>query len=139
MANQIIIHGLSRRPSLAREVEKIAQVVLRFFYLQSKELDIIFLGNEEMVSLKKSYLPRKSGPANTLSFPAGDEFPQLPNQPAPLGEVFLNSDLTQYRVEEITPLLIHSILHLLGYHHEKERDKIEMDRLASKVTEALRR
>ncbi len=139
MGNRITVHGLARRPGLAREVEKIAQTVLAFFQLQSKELDIIFLGDEEMVSLKKHYLPKKSGPANTLSFPAGDEFPQLPNQPAPLGEVFLNSDLTRYQIKEIVPLLIHSILHLLGYHHEKERDKIEMDRLASEVAEALRR
>jgi rRNA maturation RNase YbeY len=139
MNNRVSVYGLVRRPRLCRTVQKIAQAVLRHFRLRSKTLDIIFLSNKEMVVLKRRYL-HTAGPANTLSFSSpNDDFPH-PNEPREiLGEVLINADLTRYQISAITPLLIHSILHLLGYHHKQERDKIKMDRLALRVSRALKR
>ncbi|MEK7094068.1 MAG: rRNA maturation RNase YbeY [Patescibacteria group bacterium] len=139
MDNRIFVYGLSRRPSLRKKVEKITHIVLGYFNLRTKTLDITFLGNREMVLLKRRYLKKKTGPANTLSFEPGVRFPEPKGFPEALGEVLINTDLTEHKIQKISPLLIHSILHLLGYHHEKERDKIEMDRLTDSVIKALER
>jgi len=137
MANRIIVYGLNRRPHLRLSVQKIAQLVLGHFRLQAKTLDITFLKNPEMVALKRQYLKKKTGPANTLSFEPGERFPGPKNSHESLGEILINSDITAYKIQNISPLLIHSILHLLGYHHEKERDKMEMDRLTQRVEKAI--
>lgn len=139
MANRIFIYGLGHRPRRKKEIEKIAHLVLCFFDIKSRSLDITFLGDEEMKKLKRQHLKGKKGPANTLSIEAGEDFPKIGDMPQSLGEVLINKDLTQYQIEQVAPLLIHSMLHLLGYHHEKERDKIEMDRLTFDIKEALKR
>ncbi|MEK7187485.1 MAG: rRNA maturation RNase YbeY [Patescibacteria group bacterium] len=136
-SNLVTVYGLNRRPQLAKKVEKITQSVLGHFHVREKTMDIIFLGNKEMVALKKKHV-KKSGPANTLSFGSPKNFPHPEDRNVPLGEVFVNTDITNYRLPSIAPLLIHSILHLLGYHHEDGRDKIEMDRLAKRVMRALK-
>jgi len=71
---------------------------------------------------------RKGSGINVLSFPETSPFPGL-NGARSLGEVYLNYDWAEGKEEILVYLLIHGILHLLGYRHGKKRDTIKMEKL----------
>jgi len=137
MANKIQLVG-KISPSVKTELSKVSQKLLKHFKINQSSLDVIFLSDQEMVSIKSTHLKGKIGPANTLSFKAVPDFPDPENKEKPLGEIYINLDITKGKLEEILPLLIHSFLHLLGYHHQKERDMIAMNRLAENLLKEVR-
>lgn len=65
---------------------------------------------------------------NVLSFPETTKFPSLDGNQS-LGEVYLNYDWAEGKTEILVYLLIHGILHLLGYRHGKKRDTMKMEKL----------
>lgn len=65
---------------------------------------------------------------NVLSFPEKTQFPSLDGVRS-LGEVYLNYDWAEGKTEILVYLLIHGILHLLGYRHGKKRDTMKMEKL----------
>ena len=78
-----------------------------------------------------------------LSFPAGDE---LPTGVQLLGDVIISVEKAKEQAkarrrtldEELVTLLIHGIVHLLGYDHERSpKDARIMDRLEKKIYRAL--
>lgn len=93
-----------------------------------KELSILFTDDEHMAALNRQYRD-KEGPTDVLSFsmmedPEGD----LPLfETVMLGDVVVSVDTALRDAEELEQpfertldrLLIHGILHLLGYDHEK--------------------
>jgi probable rRNA maturation factor len=85
------------------------------------ELSISLVGAEEMADLHQRYLGER-GPTDVLSFPQDQEGPA--GERRLLGDVVIcpevataqNRDLQA----ELRLLLVHGILHLLGYDHEEE-------------------
>jgi probable rRNA maturation factor len=88
------------------------------------ELSLVITDDKQIAEINRQYLNR-SGPTNVIAFPMGDpEFPEV--QPELLGDVIISLQTAekealeaQYTIaERFTELLIHGILHLLGYDHE---------------------
>ena len=84
-----------------------------------------------MQSLNRQYR-KKNKPTDVLSFPLADEL-----QPTLLGDVVISVETAARQAqrrghslrEELQVLLIHGILHLLGYDHEvSRREAIRMHR-----------
>jgi len=69
-------------------------------------------------------------PTNVLSFPAKNFRAGRENL---LGEIFLCPKEARRRKDEPAHLIIHGILHLLGYTHEKARDTMEMENQEDKI------
>lgn len=69
-------------------------------------------------------------PTNVLSFPAKNFRAGRENL---LGEIFLCPAEARRRGDEPAHLIIHGILHLLGYTHEKARDTMEMENQEDKI------
>lgn len=69
---------------------------------------------------------------NVLSFPDEVQFPDFDGRRS-LGEIYLNEDWAEKKIEVLSYLLIHGILHLLGYHHGKKRDTMIMENLEKKL------
>ena len=96
------------------------------------ELSLLFTDDKEISSLNKQYLGR-NGPTNVLAFP-------IPGGPPPdpdtgmLGDVVISVDtaISESKTvgesveETIFRLLIHGILHLLHYDHEKSPEEAEL-------------
>jgi probable rRNA maturation factor len=89
------------------------------------ELSIVLVGDEEIRSLNWHYLKRR-GPTNVLAFPMREgEFGDL--HPNLLGDVVISLPFARREAEEtgisleamVDRLLVHGILHLFGYDHEK--------------------
>jgi len=88
----------------------------------------------EIASLNKQYLGR-TGPTNVIAFPMREgEFSDI--APELLGDVVIAIETTDKEAQEsgmeletrFSELLIHGILHLLGYDHENdEQQALEME------------
>jgi rRNA maturation RNase YbeY len=114
-----------------------------------KEVSILFTDDHRMAQLNLRYMDR-SGPTNVLAFPMID-YKSASDQPYDfdtglLGDVAISVDTAQREAEElgetleqrIDRLLVHGILHLLGYDHvageeEAVRMETEEDRLMSLI------
>ncbi len=86
----------------------------------------MYVDDDRITELNRTYLHRQ-GPTNVISFPMQEgDFSHL--SPQLLGDVVISAD-TAFREAEsanipmrkrLTELLVHGVLHLYGYDHEKE-------------------
>ena len=121
--------------------------VLEDLECHEKELSILFTDDEHMAVLNRQYRG-KEGATDVLSFsmleePDGDLLPAF--ESVMLGDVVISVDtalrdakeLEQSFEKTVDRLMIHGILHLLGYDHEKSsvgaiRMREEEERLITK-------
>ena len=102
-------------------------------------LDIFLLPNADIKKLKARFIKKQTEP-NVLAFPEPIAFPHPETKPGQkyLGEIYLNCDILKKSPERTAPLLLHGILHLLGYDHKKNIDANEMEPLEKKILEKLK-
>ncbi len=111
------------------------------------ELSLLITDDEEIARLNEQYLGR-TGPTNVIAFPMSEgEFSGI--TPGLLGDVVISADTAAREAADMdigtadrfTQLLIHGILHLLGYDHETSREQArEMEQKAEalwRLTESL--
>ena len=108
------------------------------------ELSIVFVDDDRITELNRTYLHRE-GPTNVISFPMLEgDFSHL--SPQLLGDVVISVD-TAFREAEavqipmtqrLTELLVHGVLHLYGYDHEREgSDAAAMEEKTRELLELL--
>ena len=117
-------------------IKKRALDTLKFFDFKNSILDIYITSDEEIKELNKSYR-QKNKPTDVLSFNinefVGDYYY--------LGEIVISYETAQRQAleyeasieQEITRLLVHGIVHLMGYDHElsEEDNKIFFEKQES--------
>ncbi len=102
------------------------------------ELSIVLTGDAVVRRLNRRYR-RKDKPTNVLSFPAGAEAAPL------LGDVVIAFGVTRREAASenkaltahLTHLVIHGVLHLLGYDHLRDTDAVVMERRESAIMARL--
>jgi len=117
-----------------KDVQKKARTILEAIECPEAELSILIVTDDEMAKLNQTYLNR-SGPTNVIAFPMR-EGPFADVNPNLLGDVVICPHRADIEAREagITPeirfdqLLIHGILHLFGFDHEKRPEKAEIMR-----------
>jgi probable rRNA maturation factor len=120
-------------PKLAR----LAQKMLKALGVRAATMDIILLDNESIAALKARFIKKRTEP-NVLSFPEPAHFPHPETKKKYLGEIYLNRDILKRSPERAKALLLHGVLHLLGYDHIKKADMIEMEALEKKILKKLK-
>jgi probable rRNA maturation factor len=93
------------------------------------ELSIAIVDLAEMTELNTKYRG-KEGPTDVLSFECDDLCAAEPDEPVTLGDVVIAPEIAEIQAEEyghtveqeLNLLLVHGILHLLGYDHEDDSD-----------------
>lgn len=141
MPVEIARRGAGRKlPS--RRLKKIALAILGLLGQAEAELSLALIGNSEMRKLNAKYR-RKDYPTDVLSFPMEQA------GPAPtrlLGDVIISVEKAREQAKqrgrtpdhELATLLIHGIVHLLGYDHERSaKDARAMKRLEDKIYRQL--
>ncbi len=98
------------------------------------ELSIAVVDLAEMTELNERYRG-KDGPTDVLSFECDDLCAVVePDDPLMLGDVVIAPEVAEAQAaqyghtveEELNLLLVHGILHLLGYDHEDDADATAM-------------
>jgi probable rRNA maturation factor len=106
------------------------------------ELSILIVDDQQIAKLNQQFLNRK-GPTNVIAFPMQEgQFTEI--TPNLLGDVVISVETARHeahnaglRMEErLNELLIHGILHLLGYDHGEK--KLEARVMQNKTNELLK-
>jgi len=137
----LIDNRQNKKAALPSKTKQAAQAILNALDCPDAELSILIVDDPQIAALNKDYLNR-SGPTNVIAFPMreGDFTDISPNL---LGDVVISIDTAEReaRAADIQPeerfleLLIHGILHLLGYDHETDED--EALRMEEKTRELM--
>lgn len=121
-----------------RKLANLAKRILRRLKVRGTTLDIFLLPHKEITSLKRRFIKKMTEP-NVLSFPEPQHFPHPEvRKKKYLGEVYLNKDIVRRSPHRAAPLLLHGVLHLMGYDHRKKNEAAKMERLEAKVLSGLR-
>jgi probable rRNA maturation factor len=105
------------------------QVVLDALVCPEGEISILFVDDPQIENLNRKYLNRE-GPTNVIAFPMREgEYSHL--TPHLLGDVVISADTAAREAQRsgmsmeqrINELLVHGILHLFGYDHERSEKK----------------
>lgn len=91
---------------------------------RDKELSILFTDDPHIAELNGRYLNKK-GPTNVLAFPMEDGVSDSPS--GMLGDIVISLDTAEREaasakeplVRTVDRLLIHGLLHLVGFDHER--------------------
>lgn len=141
MPVQIFRQGTARKVP-TRALKNIALEILQMLQIGEAELSIALVGNAEIQELNVRFR-QKDAPTDVLSFPMGESSPPGLRM---LGDVVISVEKALAQAnqrrrtlhEELVTLLIHGILHLLGYDHERSaRDATIMRALERKLYRAL--
>jgi probable rRNA maturation factor len=124
-----------------RPLEKFSEKALRNLKLKPDSANIALITEDEIARLNKIYR-KKDKPTDVLSFSA--QTPRaLPNKRQFLGDIAIAPAVARRYAKkngrslenEICILILHGILHLLGYDHETDRG--QMDRIEHKLRRKL--
>lgn len=118
---------LSKAKSLA-QLQADASFVLVEQGRPDATVSVGFATMAQMRKMKKVYLGKDQEVVDVLAFPEDDAFPH-PDDPNRIGEIFLNWDAFKDDFNHLRFLLVHGVLHLLGYTHDGKSDIIVMERL----------
>lgn len=127
---EILIEDRQHRYRIGHEeIRKKAKTILDALECPDGELSILILDDLEIAKLNKKYLGR-SGPTNVIAFPM-HEGPFGRIQPVLLGDVVISLDTAATEAQDagislerrFDQLLIHGILHLFGFDHEKTSEQ----------------
>jgi probable rRNA maturation factor len=129
MTVEISRRGAAKRYA-TRELRKIAAVLLRALQQKRVELSIVLVGDKEMRKLNARYR-KKNKTTDVLSFPSGE---RLASGAVLLGDVIISVEQARRQARErdktlrteVVTLLIHGLLHLLGYDHERSERQAKL-------------
>jgi probable rRNA maturation factor len=109
------------------------------------EISILFVDDPQIEELNRKYLNRQ-GPTNVIAFAMRDgEFSHL--TPHLLGDVVISTDTIAREAQNsgitferrINELLVHGILHLFGFDHEKSvQDARRMEKKSRELLKLIR-
>ncbi|MFT4058604.1 MAG: rRNA maturation RNase YbeY [Legionella sp.] len=124
------------------EITRLASLALRN-HQQDAELTVRFVDTEEITHLNRTYR-KQDKPTNVLAFPS--ELPEEIELECPfLGDVVICPEVVVTESQELNKalnahwslILIHGILHLLGYDHIKDEDAVVMQAVEIKLLSEL--
>lgn len=145
---QIEVTGVAVARFSRREIAEFARTVLLALEKMDRleyeigDVSIAFVDDAQMTELNKKF--RKKGKTtDVLTFPADDSYGDPTEEGRPLGDIVISVDQARRQAveekhslaTEIRYLILHGVLHALGYDHET--DNGEMNALELQVRAAV--
>jgi probable rRNA maturation factor len=141
MPVEIVQRGAGKKlPS--RKIKKIALTILELVGEKNAELSLALIGSVEMKKLNAKYR-KKDYPTDVLSFPIEGI---VPKETRLLGDVVVSVEKAAEQAkargyspeQELVTLLIHGIVHLMGYDHERSAQEARaMHRVEKRIYRQL--
>jgi len=127
VTNDAAAYPLNRRLLRMR-----SEQLLHLLRLESSEVSVVLMGDAEMAGYNQQYR-KKQGPTNVLSFPATAADDGFVTPEAELGDILISVDTARREATEqhrtlhqrLLELIIHGLLHLTGYDHERSEEEAE--------------
>ena len=125
-------------------IKKRAQALLVLCGVPEAELSIALIDDPRMRDLNRRYRD-KDRPTNVLAFAMQEDFGH-PTPPHILGDIVISLDTARQEAQKegvsfhhrLTTLLIHGLLHLLGFDHERSDDEaLRMDEEEKKLFQQI--
>lgn len=126
----IEINNKTRTKINERLVEKVAVKFFDYYKIKNKSVSIAFVGDATMTRLNREYR-KKNKATDILSFAGeGSELGELIIDYAQIKRQALKYSKTVE--DELVFILVHGLLHLLGYDDDTEKGRIEMIELGER-------
>lgn len=111
---------------------------------RKKEITLLFSGDATLKTLNRDWRG-KNKPTNVLSFPANPDLKLPRGVPRPLGDIALGYETLVREADEAdktlkahtTHLIVHGVLHLLGYDHLDDADAAKMEAKEIRILKKL--
>ena len=125
---------ITRQPLNRRLLQLRCDHLLSLLKLKTSAVSVVLMGDAEMAVYNEQYRNKK-GATNVLAFPATGPNDGFVVPEAELGDILVSVDTARREAREqghslhhrLTELIIHGMLHLIGYDHERsEREALRM-------------
>ena len=144
MKHEILVYNKTKRRVPEKLIKLIVSEALKFLKLkQPAELAVLIVGEKEIRKLnkiwrKKNYTPDElSFGLNSRKQAGRAKFAKKQNKMLELGEIVVNVNKISDK-NNLSKILIHSLLHLLGYDHERSTAEAKkMEHLEEKILNNL--
>lgn len=143
---KILVRNEQRQRVGIEAIKKTAAQILNKTAYPKAELSILLSDDKGIRELNKKYRKRDKA-TDVLSFPMCSDFElRTPNSELILGDVVISVETAKKQAkenavalnQEITRLLVHGILHLLGFDHEKGgRQALQMRKQEERLSWSL--
>lgn len=146
-SSRVAIQFLNYHPSISQELHELKKLARKACKaaLRGKKgeaLSIVLADDEYVQQLNKQYRG-KDKPTNVLSFPADAHDPMA--EPGYLGDMVISIDTLKREAtvqgkkfdHHYLHLVVHGMLHLLGYDHEVEQDAQKMESLEIEILKEM--
>ena len=129
-----------------RRIRRTVREAAKHLGCPEREVSLLFVDNEAISEINRQYLNRP-GPTNVISFSQTEgDFGHI--NPLLLGDIVISAERAVSDAQagnldvndEIDFLVIHGLLHLLGYNHEgsDEREAMQMREMENEIFKKLR-
>lgn len=115
-----------------RALEQLSERLLHLLSLQNKNTSVILMSDDEIASYNSKYRNKKEA-TNVLSFPAYNDGDNLPSEITQneLGDILISIETAEREAQQerktlndrLMELIIHGLLHLQGYDHERSEEE----------------
>jgi probable rRNA maturation factor len=130
----------------SREVRAVAEKMLRHLGREEHELSVLLTDDAFIQTLNETHRG-KDRPTDVLAFAQneGEDMPS-PMDHSLLGDVVISLDTAERQargrkhslMDEVSFLLAHGILHLIGYDHQTDEQEAIMNAMTSRLVESAR-
>ncbi|TFG91896.1 MAG: rRNA maturation RNase YbeY [Syntrophobacterales bacterium] len=126
-------------------VKRSLGTILKALGKEDREVSLVFVDDKDITDINRQYLGRDY-PTNVIAFSMNEgEFGNI--NPSVLGDIVISTEtaLRDAQAGDLSPedeldyLMIHAILHLLGYDHEQPTEAEEMGKKEKEVFFALKK
>ena len=122
--NRVEVLSLDRRfKPFEKSIQKSARRILRTLNKNDILVEIYLINSRKMRFLNKKFRG-KNKTTTILSFEEPRNFIFPKSKLKRIGEIYIKFPITNYPINH---LLIHGLLHLLGYNHQEKNDRIRME------------
>ena len=132
-------------------LDRIAAAIAGKLVFEHREAAVVAFGDDAAVRVLNARYRGKDAPTNVLSFPAAgpviepDIGPDGEGETRPLGDIVLARETVMREAGEqavdfshhVTQLIVHGVLHLLGYDHGVDAEAEEMEALEVEILSDL--
>lgn len=143
MKNQVEVVILdSKYGGLKKPIGQIASLVFEHLKKKNISVEIYVMGHRDMKRVNRDFRG-KDRATNVLSFVSVPKAlfvePQekIGKKVRDIGEVYICPSFISKVGEDLKLMVIHGLLHLLGYDHEKRSDRIKMQNLEKRLCQRI--